>query len=285
MSRRFAIVGNCQITGLAQCLRLRLPDAQVETLSLKSRMTEAEVRQGKEMLADCEHVVAQAKVMRNFPHITAGLNRPLTLIPSVIFTAFHPDVVWPASVKGKIRSPMGAMNSRIVMAAFLLGLNETRAAKLFNAFVYRRLGYFEEFARAVAHQESLHAEAGWEFGDTMERWGRRGVMFMHQPLHPKIAVLDDIVVTLLGKLGEPVGNMAALPTDSLSAEAVWPVYPELARMLGVEGSMRFLPAKEPALDMDAFIAGSFAFYRRRPPDALVNENVLADYRTLRPLVA
>ena len=115
---------------------------------------------------------------------------------------------------------------------------------LFNAYIFALLGYFDEYERARQFVIGKAKEVGYELEPHIVEWRKRGV-FMHIVNHPKIEVLAQLAqlgakqAGLSGALAPPEG----VP-DRLARCQTWPVYPELARRLGVPGSLTFTGRKD-----------------------------------------
>src|SRR5205823_5712047 len=97
--------------------------------------------------------------------------RNVMLYPKLTFHGFHPDFLFMRSADGKlIRSGCGSYHSKIVAVAFSMGLPESRAEKLFNAFVFTRLGYFGKFAPWKSIFLDRAAAIGYDLTDDFDGW-------------------------------------------------------------------------------------------------------------------
>jgi hypothetical protein len=98
-------------------------------------------------------------------------------------------------------------------------------------------------------------------------WERSGV-FMHSINHPKVVVLADIAKALLKNANLPFDPdlpLADIVPDVLANGGIWPVYPDLARTIGVAGSLTFTPPLRGCYDceclsLEGFIEKTFAIY-------------------------
>ena len=167
-----------------------------------------------------------------------------------------------------VSSPMGHYHSAIVLQAYLRGLDEARTAALFREEVLTALGYLDGWEGAADDLLRTASAVGFDLSAAFLRWSRRGT-FMHVFNHPRLPVLGDIARGLaeksgLSPLAIPVEDYLA---DELASDVVWPVYGPIAERYGVPGSTVFKAkargAAPPVLyDLEAFIAASFAIYRR-----------------------
>lgn len=191
----------------------------------------------------------------------------VVVIPEFVFGGFHPDLTYAKAEDGSsIRSPMIDYNSRIAIAAFSAGLDVSRTIGLFNSLVYRRLGYFDAFDVAITDAKSKFEDAGYDIAPLFAGWMKRGC-FMHSSNHPKSFVTTDIMKMVCRQEGLGTNLNAPLDSfypDDVASGAVYALYPELARPLGLQGSYHFKPPTGSSgnrlLDLRAFVEGSFRMY-------------------------
>lgn len=286
-----AVLGNCQARGVAQAMRLLAPRCPVRYLPMGT------------LKRDHGHIDGLIRVLRTHDHVfsqvfPAGLipggdvatlragDPRLKLFPSIVFSAFHPDMVYAgqASDLAALKlapSPMGQYHSAIALCAHRLGLDAARTASLFREAVFARLGYLDHWDPAVRELVGSAAALGFGLEREVARWSRRGA-FMHVMNHPKAYVVGDIARRLLAESGvapEPVAVEDYLG-DALAQDVVWPIYPAIAEHFGLTGSYLFKvkPRGEdfPRLyDLPGFIAASFAIYDATPPADLACPRVEA----------
>jgi hypothetical protein len=208
----------------------------------------------------------------------------LVPIPTIVFPAFHPDIVYVGDEsdptgRGFVRGPVGTYHSALALFAFLEGYTVERALRLFDKDVYRLLGYFDLWDASTDTLLRLGRDADYDLSGELMRWARRGA-FMHVINHPKMYVACDLARGLLGKAGIP---FADCDLDSYAADEIlrlgsWPVYGAVAEQFGVRGGETFLlPATkaEPprTLGLRPFLEASFAAYRAEKPGRLRNDRV------------
>ncbi|AYO84541.1 WcbI family polysaccharide biosynthesis putative acetyltransferase [Methylobacterium brachiatum] len=284
-----AVLGNCQARGIAQAMRLLAPKSPVRYLPMGS------------LKRDHGHVDGLIRTLRSHDHVfsqafPAGLipggdiatlraaDPRLKLFPSIVFSAFHPDMVYvgQASDLAALKlapSPMGQYHSAIVLCAHRLGLDAGRTAALFREDVFRRLGYLDHWDPAVHELVASASALGFGLDREVTRWARRGA-FMHVMNHPKAFVIGDIARRLLLESGirpEPV-EVEDYLGDELAQDVVWPLYPPIAEHFGLTGSFLFKMKPRgddfPKLyDLPGFIAASFAIYDAMPAGDLACQRV------------
>ncbi len=210
----------------------------------------------------------------------------LRLFPSIVFSAFHPDMVYVGQAADLAAlklapSPMGQYHSAIALCAHRLGLDAGRTAGLFRDDVFARLGYLDHWDPAVRELLGSAAALGFGLEREVTRWARRGA-FMHVMNHPKAFVVGDLARRLLSESGfapEPVAVEDYLG-DELAQDVVWPIYPAIAEHFGLTGSYLFKVKPRgddfPRLyDLPGFIAASFAVYDATSPADLACPRVEA----------
>ena len=271
-----AIIGNCQARALAQAMRLLAPQSPVRYLSMGTLKREhGQLDALARVLHGHDHVFSQA-----FPEglIPGGgsarlkeIEPRLTLVPSIVFSAFHPDMVYAgaASDLASLKlapSPLGQYHSAIVLTAHRLGLDAARAVGLFREEVFARLGYLDWWEPALRELTSAAEQAGFGLDRELTRWARRGA-FMHLMNHPKPFVVGDIAKRLLREAGiEPAPvEVEDYLADELVHDVIWPIYPPIAAQFGLSGSYLFkAKARDGAFpvlyDLPAFVAASYALY-------------------------
>ncbi|MBE7198179.1 MAG: hypothetical protein INR70_10305 [Parafilimonas terrae] len=279
-----AILGNCQARGMAQAMRLLAPSSPVRYLPMGTlKRDHGDIEGLARTLKPHDLVFSQA-----FPGglLPGGdslrlreLEPRLGGVPSIVFSAFHPDMVYAGAASDlsalKLTpSPLGQYHSAIVLTAYRLGLDARRAAGLFREDVFARLGYLDQWDPAVRELTAAATQIGFGLEREITRWARRGV-FMHVMNHPKAFVIGDIAKRLLRE-----GGLDPMPVevedylgDELAQDVIWPVYPPVAAQFGATGSYLFKTRARaesfPVLyDLPGFIAASFTLYATMTPAAL-----------------
>lgn len=288
---RIVVIGNCQAVGTAQALRLMLPDARVETQPiayLKRRFRDLDGL--AQHLRDADHIVSHFFPVGFLPGGNAlALQKRLPrlrLFPTIVFPAFHPDIVYVGDVAGLrlsklVHGPMGASHSAIALCGFLEGLSVAATLGLYTGAVFDRLGYDRAWEEGAAYLLKSARDLDFGLEQELARWSRRGC-FMHDASHPKLPVLGDIARRLALEAGlRPLDLKVEdyLP-DTLVDEAMWPVYPAIAERYGVPAQSRFrarpVKGRPPRLlDLPSFVTESFSAYARLPRERLAAARVAA----------
>ena len=166
--------------------------------------------------------------------------RCVEFVPPVVFTGFHPDCIYVLARGACVPSPIGQYHSAIALAGFLLNLPSHQTALLFNSYVYRQLGYFDAYQ--VAKDEFLAdcLRQGYDLSVAYNTWFTEGP-FMHTINHPKIRLLATFTKLAASRAGliDPMVPTSSELHKHLGHHVAWPVYPELAEAIGVEGGLQF----------------------------------------------
>jgi hypothetical protein len=286
-SPRIAIVGNCQSPGLGYAMRLLLPDATVNVFMFSPRCLTSIASLAATLktydfvfCSDFGNGIFRDGDSRALLERVDAIHR----FPQIVFSGFHPDSVCIDQAPGErrpVEGPMGPYHSAIVMFAFLTGLSTDGAEALFNAEVFRRLGYFDLWEPAQTLFLAQARETGTDLAREFLRWSRRGC-FMHNINHPKAYVLFDVAKAMLARIGISGAdiNFEDFSLDPLASGQVWPVYEPIAEFLGIKGSFLFRTGESGrrhgrGLPLGQFIRESYQAYRSLPARKLEQPRVRA----------
>ena len=269
--KRIAIFSNCQGNNLGRCIQAmtgtRPPLFQFVTVDhiLKPEMGLDAVRAA---LADHDVLLMQPLYADVMTPLLPELRDKLVLFPSLSFPAFQPDQCY-VRIKGtftEVTGPLGPYHSSIAFYAWQQGMSRTQTADLFCDAVYRELRFYDYWDSSAQALFDEGKRCGIPLEGFLKKWQARGC-FMHSPNHPKLHALADLSRLMMQKLNLEARAIDPLEVvwDNLADTAIWPVYPEIGRQLGVEGSYIFkgnnpgLPTKAPVVsyDLTEFISRSF----------------------------
>ena len=271
-----AILSNCQTAGLANAVRSLAPDLRVTEIHVSQAATTGQraavtrsLRQADMVwcmpLAERYGTLAESKIAKTLDNVL--------ILPVMLFFGFHPDLTYLPEQARAVHSPLDEYHSTIVIASYLSGLDVHETTRMFNSLVYAKLGYTQAYERDLTAVVQTFANYRLDVGHCISRWRDRGC-FMHSPNHPKSYVLDDLARLMLHASGlatAPDGDSDS--QDTLECHAQFPVYPELARRVGVPGSLLFKQAARQGetpqtISLRHFVEGSFAGYARVPTQVL-----------------
>jgi len=244
----------------------------------------AEFAQGSEhlenMLAAHDKVFMQPWIWSPLAERYSKWKDKVVLYPEIGFMAYHPDLVpvlFRESGAPFDGGPCLRCNSSIAFLGWKAGLSASATVQLFNRETFRRLGFFEYWDSSVAVLMEEGRKCGLSLEVLFEKWRSNGC-FLHDHVHPKVNVYGDITRLLLANLGIPVmpGDPIQYVHDYLANGIVWPVYPEIAEVLGGTGNYVFkllaphyLPDKPVnVLGLEEMVERSFEAYSSQPADSL-----------------
>lgn len=238
-----------------------------------------------DIFCNYELVLAQKMIE---PHIPPEYKSKVQYFPSFAFSAFHPDMTYVRGVRSDgsmdtVYTPMVHYNSAIVLHGYTRGLSVDEIIASFNQDTFSRLGYLDawEPAKATFHQEAK--EIGLPLEIQFDNWVKQGC-FMYSFNHPSIFVIADVCMEILKKIGVDIKsrNAARYVVDDLRAMPVWPIYPDIAKEIGLNGDYAF-KRHDPhgAISLHQFVEESVAGYSEFERDTLEPLNFsLSEYDRL-----
>jgi hypothetical protein len=261
------VIGTCTAPGVGQSLQELLRDDEVFHFEAVDVLRTNRADTVANLLADCKIVFSHYLPPEYGPLSTDVLRRShngFRIMPNLVFTGFHPDCVY---LNGE--SPLAPYHSAIAAASFALGLNLERAIELYNYNVFNELGYFDEFRKASIFLSRHFSDTGLDITAEWRTW-MSSAPFMHTINHPKgfvMASMAKLLAIKAGLLAEPVAVQGTVPDPLAGDHARWPVYPEIAGMLGITGDYQFYkPNEGGVLGLEDFVDVSFSLYRNLPVD-------------------
>jgi hypothetical protein len=183
-------------------------------------------------------------------------------IPHFSFRGLQPDCFHLTGFSSVLRA--GNLYSRIVVASFKAGLTPALTCRLFNAKTYETFDlincYEVEKQNLIAHFGQYRID----LSDSLERWIARG-NFLYSYNHPRVDVLIEILRRALVASGFiPISELECNAdmgiADELSESIVWPIYPEIAKLHGLDGSLTWRLGRSggyQTLSLDQFVEASF----------------------------
>ncbi len=272
---KIIVIGNCLSMAISSVCRAYYPDREVVNLHFEMKDICDQFRHHSQ---DCDLVLAQLGLDENiYPaefdgmvaEIFDGNPEKSVRFPRVVFAGFQPDCVyaWSRDGSGGVYSPFN-YHSAIAVEAFRRGYSVDETVGLYNAEVFEALGYFDYYAPSVRALEEECKRAGLPADGFPRKW--LGLPFMYSINHPRMYVAWDIAEYVLRKAGFeiPAIDRERGQQDSFFPGPIWPVYPEIARRLGVPGSYRFMPstdysqgARHEVYSLKEFLEKCFEHYR------------------------
>ena len=244
---RLGVLFNCQHQMLADVLRLVQPAAEVVDYDIGQLLLDEGRRDAAlAELMGCEHVLSLYLGEENGPlgsHALHAILPRLTILPGFSFGGFHPDTIYVHTPQGFLEGFTHHYHSRIALAGYLSGRPAHDTARLYNALVMGRAGYFDAYAQEQSLVCQVFEKVGIDLNPLFASWAAAGC-FMHSVNHPKPACYVDVALALLryaGLAGAQATVDASLVRDTLRFHPTHPVLPPLARRLGVPAELGFKP--------------------------------------------
>lgn len=255
--QRWLVHHYCQGAGLASCLRLLCGEVEVEVIDQYS--SEDHRAAVLDQIAGFDRIIVEPTIARKF----GAADQPrLLVVPTLAFRGYHPDFFLLRRGDGRqFAGPTGSSQSMIAYAAFHAGLSERHAVALYREDVYAACGYLDQWSASREQLLSAFRHHGLELGREFVRWSRRGP-FMHSIIHPRIGCLRDVALKLVERAGLPACPAEFLPPDELAYREVLPVYPEIARRVGIGGSYLFKRGDDQRIySLEEYVERSYAGFR------------------------
>jgi len=252
------VLGNCQVGGIADALRLLKPGVKLEryvvTHEGKSLVSDLKNFRNRDFDVAIVHESVSASLADQSGLVEQLAPRVLKL-PSLTFSAFHPDIVYAFHNNQVVKNGLNSdWNSRIILLSYLEGFSEKDTLSLFNSTVFDSLGYFTVWSSSASELAESFARCDLDFSRWIRRVQRQGV-FMYGINHPAQFALCELAAQIAeGIDNQPSDVVADLPrlTKDYLAHIVWPVYPEIAKRLGLDGSYHWRVGDDFA-NLDQFV--------------------------------
>lgn len=267
---KISVITGCQMEGLVSALQILMPEAEIEGFHtyrlLKPDRDEIQQRLAR---ADLVFALPMEAYFGTFAEPNIGdLFAHVRFVPHLAFPAFHPDIVYITTGEAhtRVQSPLTDYNSNIVAAAFLLGLDVERTVGLFNAYIYRALGYFDVLPHSKQEMLAEFAHYGIDLANAFEGWLRHADCFMYSQNHPRGYVIADVALEACRVAGFDVPAVFPCPEmmpDRLAESVMYPVFPEIAARIGKKGHTRFKALttdRMNVMSLDTFVERSFRMY-------------------------
>lgn len=256
---KIAILGSCQVGGISQCLRVMAPECEIFPIKLG---VHPNICDYIETAKSCDVIILQTHffdLLNKGKLLDSLKDKYILSCPTWYFSAFHPDLVYITTAKGVAKSPMSDYQSSIIFYAWTKGLNVDQTEALFCEPVFEHLKFFDfwETSKQALLNDIHISNLGLD--GAFDSWAARGC-FAYSVNHPKLFVLSSIAEAILNKLGLTPTLTPRRPEEFLHdglSSLVWPVYPAIARRLGLEGDYVFKVSHDLSLSLREYIEGSF----------------------------
>lgn len=268
------LIGNCQVEGLKRHLEVMLPQVRIMACEVW-KMTLADIESTGRALDHADVVVAQPLHAPQYgPLQLEALKAPgspfrLMLIHNLHFEGAMPDCAYVGRLGHRIASPISSYHSKIVLQAFLDGVDEAAAlARLVGGHGVDAHRVWVQQVEELRRRESLGLVP---FVDEIEALSRSRRSF-HVINHPAGHLLGSYAHKIASVL---LGSSPFMPDgvpDLLEVGGGWPTLPWVrdANGLQYEHSHFVVPgAQARRMAIDEFVGRSYEIYRAQTPADLV----------------
>ncbi len=272
---RLSIIANCQKDSLAACIAALNHGFEIDTYMIHEIM--ANPSQLRTILDDSAFIFSHLQLQYMVP---AELAHKVIYFPNIAFSAYHPDLTF---VRGRkfggepetVFGPLYIYNSALAMFGYREGIPLDEIVTFYNADVYARIGYFDQWQESRRQLLSEGEACQMPLGGLLEKWSR-GKAFMYSSNHPTIAVMEDIARELLQRVGMFyfAESKHEYLVDPLKSQPIWPIYPEIAERFGLRGSTAFkINDPHGTLGLREFVSASYDNYSNYDRATLESLNV------------
>jgi hypothetical protein len=197
---------------------------------------------------------------------------PVVTVSNIYFTGLHPDLCYVIGTDNRVmQGPIGDYHSRLVLYAFLKGMDETEAATLFRGAVYEKLGYYAEYEKSLNELIRRDTLIDVPVTTLLPSILRRFLAF-YSINHPTSAVFTPYAHEIVRHLvSKNLGNASGFPPSpmfnegSLANDVIFPIYPDIAQRHGIPafGSYAFKPSggRRNPLQLERFVQQEYAVWR------------------------
>jgi len=267
---KILVSSNCQTGGLASSLNvfLRNSISSIDVAPLHHINVEVEKLKIAQLLDDVDYWVTSYGW--DIPEIKLSCEKNLKLkvikIPAISFSAFHPDLSYVLDKKSnKSLNGKFTYNSAIAIWLFNNNIDPSKAKYFYNQSTFNILGYKNMWAPSAKRLLDQFISLGFspaeyhEFFNAIKRTG----CFMHSVNHPKITLLFELAKLIASRINPSVklDKLNTTIADPLMGASIWPVYPDIAYSLGIDGSYLWKLGDAKLINgLDSFILESYSHY-------------------------
>ena len=220
-SPRIAIIGGCQVRGLAAATKVLVPQASVSAWHVG--LHDIDDAKLFEQLGEFDLIISQVSLYAGHEQLDITRLRqadyPVVYLPTIAFTGFHPDCSYIFCESGVLKGYCSDLHSNIVVSSYLLGLSKERVSKLFNRFIFSHLGYDHAFDLSRSALFENFGREDYPIEEYFDRWARTLGTFMYTMNHPHISVMADLCALALDKSALS-GRRALRTMDSTTTSGV-----------------------------------------------------------------
>jgi Polysaccharide biosynthesis enzyme WcbI len=260
------VTSNCQTHGIAQAIEALNQEYQIIAIWKLGEIEEVirnmnEIEKDIIWITSCNHSQIDLIKSRVKTQIIEVVR-----IPDIWFDAFHPDLTYlEKNEGGVVDSILGAYHSRIAIWAFLNQINIDRTINLFNASVFREIGYFNKWGDSASILKKSFEDSDIP-STNLDELLLRKKKFMYSVNHTDQKPLSLIAGAALEKLNlsirfDPIEHAAVSKDIQFWYGPTFAYYPEIAAQYGENGSYIFRSYEGKYYSLREFILGTWETYK------------------------
>ncbi len=241
MSKKVIVTCACQSDLLARALNLFLPHIKFIPFIPRQEKSDQKVI---EIMSGMDTWLNEDPLPQVSSRVHALLEKERfreIKVPLIVSHVFHPDddFVVTSSDGELFKGPLGNRHhSALILASYLANRPKDRVKELFCRKVFSKVGYLNLWNESLKILRDSFESRKLPFERFGLRLTRAGI-FMHDPIHPTSTAIcyfaQEIAESIFDGKNLNVEEILPLIPDELRENRVWPVYPEIAKELGVLG--------------------------------------------------
>ncbi len=235
--KKILVSSNCQTSGLALALKAMLPGMAVHTAPMGAPGTPA-FALVEEEVRDADFWVVSTT---NKAALDIAPHAQKIVVPRLVFDAFHPDIAYVQDASGRNAKGVSGSDyhSSIALWCYTNKVPLEQCISLFRADIFQELGYLDRWSPAVSALKASFTKTSLSF-DEFFRPLIGQPPFMHTNNHPRLSAISQMARMIARDIsGNPDVMSWPIETviqDTLAPGASWPIYPDVGRIYGLQGS-------------------------------------------------
>ncbi|MDC0603222.1 GSCFA domain-containing protein [Aliiglaciecola sp.] len=269
-----AVVGNCQVVGIAKILSTFFPESQCQPFHMNKNGLFTDGKPTVDF-GEFDYVFMNKYAGEGWEYLSAELCQNIEniiFIPPIVFAGNHPDCIYVNQGGEYVDSALGPYHSFIAINAWLNDIPLAKCLNLFKPSFYSLLNWGGFYQQSILSLKARLNEYGCDGEVLVDKWVGDGC-FMHTINHPKLGVLIDLIEHICRQNNlNPIftGDASDFISDNLMSNAIFPVYLGLQGANSSNGETMFkCPNKGgngalsglTIMSLEAFIRDSFERYQ------------------------
>jgi hypothetical protein len=247
--KRGVVIGNCQTSVLAKNLNAICRDVRVSAFQVHLENPESAARLYNHL--DMYDFVLSMPLSGYFKGLSSDElrqreRRNVEFITNIYFSGLQPDFTFIGRIGERHIGPLGNYHSKIVLGAFLVGLDQSETMRLFCGDVYSHLDYYSEFRLSKDKLQEIDQGNTVRFADEFFQltFTDRTLLTFNHPstvcfLRQSIAIAEQLRNHGVHTIGEVPLDLS-LYSNELADGPALPIYPEIAQELSLPYASNYI---------------------------------------------